>query len=154
MNPNKIISGGQTGADQGGLLAGRDLGIPTGGTAPPNFMTENGTNDGLKDFGLVEGAPDARIWPRRTWKNVHDSDGTVLFGNTGSPGSRLTIRYCKTCPRPYICNPTPGELYSWVVGHNIEVLNVAGNRESTNPGICEKVRNTLVEAFRSDKVWE
>ena len=30
----KIISGGQTGADMGGLRAGRALNIPTGGSAP------------------------------------------------------------------------------------------------------------------------
>lgn len=33
----KIISGGQTGADMGGLLAGELLHIPTGGTCP-DFM--------------------------------------------------------------------------------------------------------------------
>ena len=45
----KIISGGQTGADRGGLLAGRHLGIETGGTAPPDFITEVGVDDSLRD---------------------------------------------------------------------------------------------------------
>jgi hypothetical protein len=40
MIPNKIISGGQTGADQGGLEGARLLGIQTGGTAPYNWMTD------------------------------------------------------------------------------------------------------------------
>ena len=57
----KIISGGQTGADTGGLLAGKRLGIKTGGTAPPRFMTDAGTNYALHlSFGLVEGEPDPR----------------------------------------------------------------------------------------------
>ncbi len=38
----RIISGGQTGADRAGLEAGKLLGVATGGTAPANFLTENG----------------------------------------------------------------------------------------------------------------
>ena len=40
----KIISGGQTGIDQLALEIAIELGIETGGTAPPNFMTEDGVN--------------------------------------------------------------------------------------------------------------
>lgn len=38
----KIISGGQTGADQGALQAAHSLNIPTGGYAPFNYNTELG----------------------------------------------------------------------------------------------------------------
>ena len=38
--PSKIISGGQTGADMGGLLAAKDLGIRTGGWMPKGWLTE------------------------------------------------------------------------------------------------------------------
>jgi len=51
----KIISGGQTGADQGGLNAGLLLGIETGGTAPPRFMTDAGPYTIPNMFHLVEG---------------------------------------------------------------------------------------------------
>jgi len=37
-----VISGGQTGADRGGLIAAKELGIPTGGTAPLGYKTEAG----------------------------------------------------------------------------------------------------------------
>ncbi len=50
----KIISGGQTGADRGGLEAGRVLGIETGGTCPKFFRTETGHDVSLQGFGLVE----------------------------------------------------------------------------------------------------
>jgi len=33
----KVISGGQTGVDRMGLEVAKELGIPTGGTAPPNY---------------------------------------------------------------------------------------------------------------------
>ena len=46
----KIISGGQTGADQIGLEVALSLGIPTGGTAPKGFITETGPNYKLRDI--------------------------------------------------------------------------------------------------------
>ena len=50
----KIISGGQAGADQGGLLGARDAGLPTGSTAPKGWRTEDDPAPWLVDFGLVE----------------------------------------------------------------------------------------------------
>lgn len=135
----KIISGGQTGADQGGLRAGFELGIETGGTAPPQFRTDEGLNPCvLKAYGLVEGEPDYKTYPKRTHKNVADSDGTVLFGRMSSPGCALTIKYCIELSRPLIVNPDPSALRHWVTVKDIHTLNVAGNRERTNPGIHEK----------------
>ena len=145
----KIISGGQTGADQGGLFAGLKLGIPTGGTAPPNFMTDTGPErEFLSSFGLVEGVPDPKTYPKRTRKNVIDSDGTVLFGNLSSPGTRLTINYCKALNKPYTENPTPSQLQDFIVYNHIKILNVAGNRERTNPGITKRVTDIIVEALK------
>lgn len=42
MRPVRIISGGQTGADQGALVAAKQLGIETGGWTPRGFLTEAG----------------------------------------------------------------------------------------------------------------
>ncbi len=140
----KIISGGQTGADRGGLVAGKFLDIETGGTAPPRFMTETGPNFSLKtSFGLVEGEPDLEVYPKRTCRNVKDSDGTLLMGDTNSPGSKLTLKYCRELNKPSIINPTPSDLSWWLVAYKIEVLNVAGNRESKNPGIEEETISLL-----------
>ena len=59
--PEKIISGGQTGADMGALLAARELGIPTGGVAPKGWLTENGPQEELlRNFGLIECEEDVR----------------------------------------------------------------------------------------------
>jgi len=38
----RVISGGQTGADQAGWRAARASGIPTGGAMPGGFLTEDG----------------------------------------------------------------------------------------------------------------
>lgn len=145
----KIISGGQTGADQAGLLAGKELGISTGGTAPPGFQTAQGSQKELLErFGLEEGVPDPKIYPKRTIKNAQDADGTVWFGNTDSPGARLTLGRIAQAGKPSpIINPTVEELRRWIVENNISVLNVAGNREHTNAGITEKTKSILVEAL-------
>lgn len=144
----KIISGGQTGADQAGLVAGRLLGLETGGTAPPKFKTDEGNKPILlKSYGLVEGEYDFRIYPGRTRKNVQDSDGTVVFGDTSSPGCRLTIECCIELGKPYAINPDAEQLARHVRSNNIKVLNVAGNRERINPGIFSRVVSIIVSAF-------
>lgn len=81
----KIISGGQTGADQGGLLAAKELGIKTGGYIVRAYMTENGPAPWLAEYGLIE-LPDYN-YPARTRKNVQESDATALFGRLTERGS-------------------------------------------------------------------
>lgn len=148
MKPVKIISGGQTGGDQGGLEAGRDLGIKTGGTAPCGWLTETGPDpDLLKYYGLVEGPEDSSKYKIRTRKNVEDSDGTIWFGDPGSPGGRLTLSLCRELGKPSVINPSSKGLRNWTDWNEIKVLNVAGNRESKNPGIHKRTRDTIVEAF-------
>lgn len=151
MLVKKIISGGQTGADQGGLEAGRCLSIETGGTAPYNWMTEYGRKEKmLRSYGLIAGPPDPKTYPKRTRLNVYESDGTVIFGFTDSPGSRLTKELCTTYDKPCIINPTFDALRKWVKENNIQVLNVAGNRESKNPGIFNRVVNILTKALQEE----
>ena len=74
----KIVSGGQTGADQAGLLAARAAGIETGGWAPEGWDTEDGPAPWLEDFGLTECT--VAGYPARTEANARDSDGTAWFG--------------------------------------------------------------------------
>ena len=145
----KIISGGQTGADQGGLYAAEALGLEIGGTAPRCYRTESGPSIALlRDrFHLAEHQDYS--YPPRTKCNVVDSNGTLLIGFMGSPGSRLTIKLCIENNKPYICNPTQVEFRAWALFNNIEVLNVAGNRESSQVGICERVKTFIIGALTS-----
>ena len=143
---NKIISGGQTGADIGGLLAAKELNIPTGGTAPKGYRTELGSNFDLCDiFNLSEHSSDK--YPPRTASNVKNSNGTVLFGKMNSPGCKMTIKFCQQMNKPYIINPSVNQLREWINLNNIRILNCAGNRESKNIGIQERVKNHLVRAL-------
>jgi len=147
----KIISGGQTGADQGGLEAAVELGIETGGKAPLGFKTEQGPMPSLgSQYGLEELA--SHEYPPRTRYNIVDSDGTIIFGRLSEPGSRLTHRMCKESKKPFLLLEELDEngLYlvrTFIKMYKIQTLNVAGNRESKFPGLQSRVRDYLIEAL-------
>lgn len=148
----KIISGGQTGADQGGLVAAKQLGLQTGGTAPKGFRTDTGPNRELANYGLVEHSNSS--YKPRTIENVRNSDGTVWFGNVNSPGARLTISTCVKLKKPCIINPSKLQLIDWIDKKFIKTLNVAGNRENSNPGIYERVIFFLTHVLKSKEYIE
>jgi hypothetical protein len=145
MKPLQIISGGQTGADKGGLLGARDCGIATGGCAPKGYRTEIGIDYTLKDFGLHENTHSNYI--ARTKENVEASDGTALFGDITSPGTKMTLDFCTVLGRPHIVNPSAAQLKMFIEAHHVECLNIAGNRASKSPGIESAVRQIVVETF-------
>jgi len=141
----KIISGGQTGADQAGLHVGRTMGLETGGTAPKGFRTERGNNPALKNYGLVE--TESSGYKRRTICNIEEADGTVIFGNLDSLGSRFTISEAVRREKPLLVNPTPQATAAWIEQNKIEVMNVAGNRYSKNPSLYAEVVAVLTTAI-------
>jgi Circularly permutated YpsA SLOG family len=149
----KIVSGGQTGADVGGLLAARELGIETGGIAPKGWMTEDGPQEVLlRSFGLTECEEEG--FPARTRRNVADSSGTLLIGQYRTGGSRLTFEVAKQLNKPLFLvafenTPNVDEFRRWLEQNKIQLLNVAGNRESQSPGIGEFTRQFLLKALQS-----
>ncbi len=155
VSMHKIISGGQTGGDMGGLLAGHALGLEIGGHCPANWRTENGPDLRLRQLGLI--CTTSSGYPPRTRLNVVHSDGTIGFGNQGSGGMKLTSKLCDELSKIYLPMPVLGisTVYSdyieivqnWILTWNIQVLNVAGNREGKNPGIEQYVKLFLMEAL-------
>lgn len=96
----KVISGGQIGADQAALRAAETIGIETGGTAPYAYMTSNGSDITLKTrYGLREtswkGTP-SLSYVSRSKQNVDDGDATLVFSTHISTGTAKTIGYCET----------------------------------------------------------
>lgn len=151
----KIISGGQTGADLGGLKAAIKLGIKTGGLAPKGFKNENGDNPEFSTlYGLSQAHKDDYSY--RTAANVRGSHATVIFStNSKSPGTKLTIKTCEVSGKPFVLiNPFASDasdmLTSFLAsvyvryGRNF-ILNVAGNRESKSPGIGKCVEELLTQ---------
>jgi len=140
---SKIISGGQTGADQAGLDVAIRLGFPHGGAIPKGRMTENGK---LPDKYQLEELP-TKSYPKRTEKNVLDSDGTVIFTHgrlTG--GSLLTRKKAVQHGKPVLhldlsklnLDEATTLLRDFLATHDIRILNVAGSRASKDPLIYEK----------------
>lgn len=155
---SKVISGGQTGADLGGLKAAKKIGILTGGEAPKGFKTELGFNSELQTiYGLKEGL--SEDYGIRTVVNIRSSDVTLIFSsNAKSPGTKLTIKHCEKLYKPYIIiNPkleNAAELAKdflekqYVRFRKKLILNVAGNRESKSPGTEEKVSEILFKVLK------
>ena len=145
--PERAISGGQSGADLGGLVGARRAGIPTGGVAPKNYMTEKGPQpEALKAFGLIEDDVDG--YGSRTEKNAAAGDVTIIFAkNQRSGGTGKTIRSCVAAGKPYLLvNPFEDcieEVEAFLAEHKPKVLNVAGNRETVAPGIASRVAGII-----------
>jgi hypothetical protein len=159
----KIISGGQTGVDQAALRAARTCGLETGGWAPHGWLTEAGPAPWLAEYGLHQhdesGSP-AFLYRARTEANVMAAAGCVWFGNPHSPGGKLTLGLCGSAayiPQYVVMDAsTPKDVANWIFGYLLDgepedatiVALIAGNRESSNPGIGAKVETFLVEVFR------
>jgi hypothetical protein len=149
----KIVSGGQTGADQGGLEAGLRAGLATGGWAPRDFLTEDGPQPELAARYGMEACSGG--YEERTFRNVEDSDATVIFArNIGSDGSKFTLEAIARLGRPFIINPSAAELAGFIREHKVATLNVAGNRESLAPGIAAETEHLLLEALALLRAWE
>lgn len=152
----KIISGGQTGADQGALHGAKLAGLETGGAAPRGYWTENGAEPALLGgYGLIE-AVRAGYGPR-TRINVMNSNGTLIFGDPTSKGSALTARLCHDLDKPCLTVlwrksgielDTYLMVVHWMGINNIKTLNVAGNRESKNSGIHDAVSRFIVNLVK------
>jgi hypothetical protein len=94
--------------------------------------------------------PTAEYAPR-TQRNVAESDGTLVL-TRGKPrgGTALTIgmarRWRKPCLVVDLNEPSAaGTIKTWAAGHRIQVLNVAGPRESDKPGVYERAVEFLHE---------
>lgn len=155
FRPEKVISGGQTGADIGGLVGAKRAGIKTGGTAPRGFKTEIGDKpEELKAFGLVP-HPSPR-YKDRTKENICASDATIIFSKEPeSSGTKLTVDLCKTLNKPYLLLTKFEEsdkitALSFINKNRPITLNIAGNRESVSPGIASRVA-TFVASILSTK---
>jgi hypothetical protein len=91
-------------------------------------------------------------FPARTVANARDSDGTLWFGTYDTPGFRTTPDAAIALNRPFqiVYNriTRPSQVAAWIGEKGVKVFDVAGNRESTTPGIGERVERFMREVFR------
>jgi Circularly permutated YpsA SLOG family len=130
---DKIISGGQSGADQAGWRAAKAFGVSSGGWMPKGFLAEDGPHPEFADhYGAAE-LP-AESVRDRTEQNVQDSDATLWFGVTTTSGAQATVGACQVA--------------TWIAENKFRTLNVAGNREEEEPGIGDRVERFLGEVLQ------
>ncbi len=134
----KIISGGQTGVDRAALDAALQLGIEQGGWCPKGRKAEDGT---IPPLYRLQETPTAEYRERTEW-NVRDGDATLILVRklplTG--GTSFTADLAKTHKKPcLIANMNDPDSMSrareWLQSQRPNILNVAGPRESLEPGI-------------------
>ena len=143
----RIVSGGQTGVDRGALDAAKALGIPHGGWCPAGRVAEDGRIP--QKYQLKE--TESSDYALRTERNVLDSHASlILFRGRLSGGTELTVHLAKRHEKPCcvvdLRKQGPGrEVLAWINEHQVEILNVAGPRESSNPGIAEEAKAFVKE---------
>jgi hypothetical protein len=148
--PEKIVSGGQTGVDRAALDAAIELGIEVGGWCPKGRRAEDGPIEGR--YPLRE--TPSRAYRQRTEWNVRDSDATlILFRERMSGGTRLTARLTDRYERPLLVldlysDPDPRRAGEWLREQGVRVLNVAGPREESVPGIYTQALGVLLELLK------
>jgi hypothetical protein len=149
----KIISGGQTGVDRAALDAARALGLPYGGFVPKGRRTEDGGLPG--DYAGMTETKSAR-YPQRTRRNIEAADATLIL-TRGAPdrGTELTLRMAEAKGRPVLVvdlaatssEAAAAEILAWLRARPAGTLNVAGPRESRQPGIHAEARDLLIEVL-------
>jgi len=149
----KIISGGQTGADRAALDAAIRLGIPHGGWIPKGRLAEDGPLP--QRYRLQEMQSDS--YPARTEQNVIDSDGTLIIARGKMTGGsdytrKMTLKHRKQLLGIDL-NLTghydaASLIVSWIKLQRVKILNVAGPRASKDPEIYRDVVTILEKTIQ------
>ena len=147
---SKIISGGQTGVAKAALDVALELGIPSGGWCPKGRKAEDGPID--PKYPLREtNSPNCAL---RTEKNVREADGTlILTKGPVSGGTALTVQLAVQFKKPHLIihlydKIDPFVVREWGEKNKIEILNVAGPRESKVPGIHDQAVEFLSKVLK------
>ena len=132
----KIISGGQSGVDRAALDVALNRGITASGYCPLGRLAEDGVISPA--YPLIE-TPSSEYAQRTEW-NVRESNATLVLSNAPpAGGTLLTIQCAQSLERPFLLVSLRIEeikrVRSWLDQHQPDTLNIAGPRESLDPGI-------------------
>ncbi|MDR3622904.1 MAG: putative molybdenum carrier protein [Paludisphaera borealis] len=150
----KIISGGQSGVDAAALRVAKRLGMETGGAMPEGWLTEDGPRPEYAElYGMTEAAsPDDRT---RTRINAEAGDMTLWLGPGISAFYGPTKSACEDFGKSFVLIrdllPVSAFVQSGYISRrltyrllDVMILNIAGSRESREPGVGEKAEEFLL----------
>ena len=154
MPITRIVAGGQTGADRGGLAAAIHCHLRHGGFCPRGRIAEDGTIPAK--YALTEMT--SKNYLVRTEANVVDSDATLIFSCGDLEGGSLkTADFARKHHKPWFHidlamqdrQQTVNAVVEWLATKCPAecVLNVAGSRESKSPGIYGVVKARMVDVI-------
>jgi hypothetical protein len=153
----KIVSGGQTGADRAALDFALANDLAVGGWVPRGRLAEDGAIS-ERYPGLVETeSSDPAV---RTARNVRDSDATLVLSHGQlSGGSLLAFQEASRTGKPVlhldlarISRATAaGLLREWLAAVRPTTLNVAGPRASDDPAIAAATTELLGASLGADR---
>ncbi|MDH3717745.1 MAG: putative molybdenum carrier protein [Planctomycetota bacterium] len=150
----KVISGGQTGVDRGGLDAAIAAKIQHGGWCPQGRRAE----DGVIPRGYRLKPTESADYKVRTERNVADADATLILCRGPMTGGTLLTRNIAAAYDQALLvidlnqaseepESAVDDVVLWLYDNRIRVLNVAGPRESQQPGIAAEAREFLLRVF-------
>lgn len=153
------MSGGQSGVDRAALDAAMAAGLHVGGWCPAGRRAEDGAIPA--QYPLRETPSTA--YRVRTRLNVRDAEATLIVAPlplvggtayTARVAQRLNVPVfhlaINAASNPRLLSLAP--VRAWLTERQVSVLNVAGPRESTVPGIYAVARVVLARLFEEQHV--
>ncbi len=148
--PLVIHSGGQTGVDRAALDATLAAGVACGGWCPRGRRAEDGP---IPDRYPLRETPTPAYAERTHW-NVRDADATLVL-TRGAPtgGTATTVEAARAFGKPLLVvdlaeTNAVEPAADWLQANGVRVLNVAGPRERTAPGIYAEARDFVACLLR------
>jgi hypothetical protein len=141
----KIVTGGQAGAEQEAWSAARRAGIATGGYMPRGFATEDGPKPRLGAlYGAIEFPLDE---PTRFRANLRRADALLWLGDPLSEDGRSAIAACRELGKPFLTaepGTTPvSDVVSWLIVFEVRTLTIAASPASRAPELGSRVGRFL-----------
>jgi len=147
----KIVSGGQTGVDRAALDWAIAHGVRHGGWCPKGRRAEDGIIP--RRYRLKQTRSPA--YNVRTRWNVRESDGTLIVSANHLivGGTKLAAEFAESLKKPLLhlamttgARRAARQLDRFITQHRIHVLNIAGPRDSEEPGIQKFVQDVFTRS--------
>lgn len=154
-----IRSGGQTGADRGGLDAAMEADAPIVGWCPKGGRAEDFEHAPglLMPYPQLVETPSAEFVQRTAW-NVRDAHATLIVAPDGvepQSGTALTVEFAQSYSRPVLVvagmeDPPAAREWLALMGYGL-TLNMAGPRASKCPRAYDMAHDLVVALLAADR---